>query len=247
MNPYETQRAVAEYLLLHFGNADDVLGGLPGPEAAIGFPVRCVRELLDPATLPPDARALDVGCAVGGSSFELTRACRSVTGLDFSAAFIRAAETLRREGILQTQITEEGIRTRSFTAVVPPGADRSRARFSQADACELPRDLGTFHVVLAANLICRLPQPEVFLARVQSLVEPGGQLLLTSPLTWLDEFTPPEHWIGGTPEKPSLDALRELLAPAFTLELQTDLPFLIREHARKFQYGIACGTRWRRQ
>jgi len=30
------------------------------------------------------------------------------------------------------------------------------------------------------------------------------------------------------------------------LEIEIDLPFLIREHERKFQYGVSYGTRWRR-
>jgi len=45
----------------------------------------------------------------------------------------------------------------------------------------------------------------------------------------------------------TLDTLRELLAPAFTLEKRVDLPFLIREHARKFQASVAEGTLWRRK
>jgi hypothetical protein len=31
------------------------------------------------------------------------------------------------------------------------------------------------------------------------------------------------------------------------MELETNIPFLIREHSRKFQYGISLGTRWRRR
>lgn len=40
-------------------------------------------------------RALDVGCAVGGSSFELTRHFDQVVGIDFSEMFITAANVLR--------------------------------------------------------------------------------------------------------------------------------------------------------
>ena len=39
----------------------------------------------------------------------------------------------------------------------------------------------------------------------------------------------------------------ETLAPDFTLVQQKDLPFLIREHARKFQWSVALGTVWQRR
>ncbi|HRJ72267.1 MAG TPA: hypothetical protein PLS03_08575, partial [Terrimicrobiaceae bacterium] len=80
-NPYESGKLVDEYLLFHFGSDEDVLGGLPGPEEALGFPARCVRELLKD---PCGPRALDVGCAVGRSAFELAARCESVVGIDFS-------------------------------------------------------------------------------------------------------------------------------------------------------------------
>ena len=111
----------------------------------------------------------------------------------------------------------------------------------------LRKDLGTFDVVLAANLLCRLPDPSVFLARAAELVKPGGQFILTTPFTWLEEFTPRDKWIGGTAESESADALTRLLEPHFELKLSKDMPFLIREHARKYQWSVAWGTRWVRR
>jgi SAM-dependent methyltransferase len=112
---------------------------------------------------------------------------------------------------------------------------------------ELP-ELGAFDVVLGANLICRLPDPRKFLARLPSLVKPGGQLLLATPFSWLEEFTPREHWLGGRRDSPSsFEVLSQVLQSDFDLETTTNLPFLIREHSRKFQYGISFGSRWRRR
>ena len=45
----------------------------------------------------------------------------------------------------------------------------------------------------------------------------------------------------------TLDSLRERLSPEFTLDATWDLPFLIREHARKFQWSVAQATRWIRR
>jgi putative 4-mercaptohistidine N1-methyltranferase len=243
-NLYETPKLVAEYLLLHYGTAADVLDGAPGPADAVDFPVRLVRELL--ATTATASRALDLGCAVGASSFELARSCSEVLGVDYSHAFVAAANQLRASGEHAGEKAIEGDLREPFAVRVAEGVDRSRVKFEQGDAMTFDASK-SFDVVLAANLLCRLADPQRLIDRLPSLVRPGGQLLLTTPFTWLEEFTPKTHWIGGTTATGrSFNALHDLLAPHFALEHRTDLPFLIREHARKFQFGIACGTRWRR-
>jgi len=245
-NPYETEKLVAEYLFFHYADEDEVSGGHPVPREALNFPVRVVAELADLARAP--RTALDIGCAVGRSSFELARVAQSVIGIDFSSAFIRSAETLKREGRLACHVIVEGERTVPFTARVPAGVDVSRVRFETGDASALRADLGTFDLLLAGNLLCRLPEPAKFLERLPGLVAPGGQLLLATPFSWLPEYTAPEHWIGGRPATgPSWDALCKALDPHFELQLSKDVPFLIREHNRKFQYGVPLGSRWIRR
>jgi len=246
-NIYESDRLVREYLLFHYGTADQILPWPNGPRDALGFAERCVSELLDAAALPQDARALDVGCAVGRSTFELARHCRAVIGIDYSRAFIDAAETIRVHGAIDYDYVVEGERTVHAAAAMPDDIDASRVSFEVGDAMALREDLGTFDVVLAANLLCRLPDPRKLIARLPSLVRSGGQLLLTTPFTWLEDYTPREHWIGGRGDVSSADALIGLLSPHFELRFQKDLPFLIREHARKFQWSVAWGTRWIRK
>ena len=108
-----------------------------------------------------------------------------------------------------------------------------------------PKRWVPYDVVLAANLICRLPDPDAFLSRLGGLVKPGGQLLLTTPFTWLEEYTPKEHWIGGIDsDRRSEEELTKRLSGEFSLHRHVDLPFLIREHERKYQLGIALGTAW---
>ena len=243
-NIYESDRLVREYLLFHYGNPDEILPWAGGPRDALGFAERCVTELLDVASLGADARALDVGCAVGRSSFELARHYREVTGIDYSRAFVTAATKVGQEGAADYDYVIEGERTAQAVARLPEGVDASRVVFEVGDAMSLREDLGSFDLVLAANLLCRLPDPRKFIDRLPSLVRPGGQLLLTTPFTWLEEFTPRKDWIGGREGESSADALRALLSPHFELRFQKDLPFLIREHARKYQWSVAWGTRW---
>ena len=244
---YESDRLVREYLLFHYGEPEEILPWKHGPREALGFAVRCVRDLLNSSSVGRDARALDVGCAVGRSSFELAGHCREVIGIDYSQAFIEAADKVRNAGSLDYEYAVEGDRTARAVARVPAGVDVSRVKFEVGDAMSLRADLGTFDVVLAANLLCRLPDPRVFLARVPELVKPGGQLLLTTPFTWLAEFTPREKWIGGTGHNEIADELTRLLEPYFELKLSKEIPFLIREHARKYQWSVAWGSRWVRR
>lgn len=246
-NIYESGRLVREYLLFHYGSAEDILPYPAGPHDALDFAVRCVDELIDPSIIPSGARALDIGCAVGRSSFQLARVCSEVVGLDYSASFIAAAERVRVEGEMEFMHAVEGERTAAAVARRPAGVDASRVLFAAGDAMALPEDLGTFDVVLAANLLCRLPDPLVFLDRLPGLVKPGGQLLMTTPFTWLEEFTPREKWIGGRDGSAGAEELEGLLGPDFELRFAKDLPFLIREHARKFQWSVAWGTRWVRR
>ena len=239
MNPYETQKLRDEYLLFHFGTAEEILPYPAGPTEALGFAVRTVTETL-PAT--PVTCALDLGCAVGRSAFELSAFCESVTAIDFSGAFIAAARELQHHGTLDYLRLEEGNVSTPLVARLPAHARPDRVQFETGDATDLRPDLGSFDIVHAANLICRLPEPAKLLKRLPTLVNQGGTLVITTPCTWLGEFTPPEHW----PKGPTLEWLKESLAPAFTLTRSLNMPFLIRETARKFQWTVAEASVWTR-
>lgn len=239
---YESNKLLAEYLLFHFGTADEILPPHrtwpAGMREALEFPVRTVAHF-SPGRV---ARGLDLGCAVGRSSFEMARNCAQIIGVDFSHAFIRAAETLRTGGTLAYERSEEANLRTDLTVKRSAGADGENLRFLQGDAMNLPSDLGVFDRVHAANLLCRLPDPKKLLVRLPSLVKPGGELVLATPCTWLEEFTPAENWpVAGT-----FDWLVEMLTPEFELIRQAEEPFLIRETARKFQWTSSLVTVWRR-
>jgi putative 4-mercaptohistidine N1-methyltranferase len=248
---YESPKLLGEYLLLHYGGAEEMRHQALPVDPAVSntpFPVRCVRQLLDTELLPDNPSALELGCSVGAAAFELARTCTHVEASDYSASFIHAAEQLKNTGCLEGVRMVEGERFLPFTATVAPEIDRSRTSFSVQDATALPQPLGPFDVVLAANLLCRLPDPEALLGRFADLVKPGGQLLLTTPFTWLEEFTPRSRWIGGGVTGPSSEEeLTRRLSEQFRLHRRVDLPFLIREHERKYQLGIAFGTSWIRR
>lgn len=107
---------------------------------------------------------------------------------------------------------------------------------------DLSADLGTFDRIHAANLLCRLTDPIKLLDRLPSLMNAGGQLILATPCTWLEQFTPPQNW----PDADTLSWLKNHLGKNFRLLLERDEPFLIRETARKFQWTRSQLTLWER-
>lgn len=240
---YESSKVLSEYLLFHYGTADEILPGHrtwpDGMRQALDFAVRTPGHFSE----TPVARGLDLGCAVGRSTFEMAANCDEVVGIDYSHAFIEAAGILRTKGTIDYERREEGAITTSLTARLPSGVKAERVSFLQGDAMALPGDLGVFDRVHAANLICRLSDPVKLLDRLPSLVKPGGELVLATPCTWLEEFTPPGNW----PDADTLTWLKNRLSRSFSLVREAEEPFLIRETARKFQWTSSLVTVWIRQ
>jgi putative 4-mercaptohistidine N1-methyltranferase len=242
---YETDAAVEQYLLFHFGTPGQICPLLPEARTACGFPVHCVSESLRGVALKKHDRALDLGCAVGRSSFELRRYFNEVVGIDFSSRFIAAAQQMQGQGRVTVRVHREGVAYDEALLELPVDVPTDHVHFEQGDACALRSDLGKFDLVLMANLIDRLPDPARCLARLPDLLHPKGWLIITSPYTWLEEYTPRAKWLDH--EKGTLGALKELLDPVFALQRAFDLPFLIREHHRKYQWSIAEATVWQKR
>lgn len=242
--------------MFHFGAPEDILPYHPSvaPHGALGFATRTANICIErsrAAGLSLGA-AFDVGCAVGRTSFDLSAVYDRVVGLDFSHAFIAAAESMRAAGVAEYECSVEGSRTTRCVARMPADARCDRVTFTQGDACALPSAAalgGKFHLVHAANLLCRLPRPVQFLESLPDLLVAGGLVVLVSPYSWLRQYTAQEHWLGGAPGSPtsSFEGLTAVMTRVgFKLVHTEECPFLIREHARKFQWGISHVTVWQK-
>lgn len=240
-NPYESSKLLGEYLLFHYGADAEVMPWENGPVDGLQFVRRTVEDLMDLEGLIGVGKALDLGCAVGGSTFVLAKYFNSVLGIDSSESFIEAAKKLSKEGYLEYEYLVEGDK---YEKTVARRTETSgKVLFSVGDACDLPSEIGSFDLVHAANLICRLPDPRLLIERFADLVKIGGQLVLTTPFTWLEEYTSQSLWLGNGDSKENLE---QMLGTQFKLEKSINLPFVIREHRRKFQYSVSFGTRWKR-
>lgn len=245
INPYETDTLVAQYLDFHYGPSHF---GVPNYSQTLAT---LAAELA-----PNHQRALDIGCAVGRASFELARHFQHVDGVDYSARFIDVALAMTRQEGFRYAVPLEGDLVDYRQARLADhalGAEQAaRIHFSQGDACNLKPKYDHYDLVLASNLIDRLREPARFLQEIGRRLRPGGILLLTSPYTWLEEYTPKANWLGGVRENGEAltthQALQRLLAAEFE-EVGTprDVPFVIRETARKYQHTLAQLTVWRRR
>ncbi|CAE7843950.1 mug158 [Symbiodinium sp. KB8] len=244
---YETQRLVDQYLGLHFpasglGSVDPILGHPSAPEHALRFPQRVAKMLADAAVgRGGNLRALDIGCAVGGSSFELAASgFNEVLGIDFSSAFIDAANRMKAGEETRFKLPTEGELQIEITAAHEANVDaevRQRVTFRTGDACRLKdevAELGQFDGALLANLLCRLPDPVACLDGLSVLLRPGAAAVILTPFSWL--------------EVRSKDQLKKLMEErGFAKIGEQQVPLLIREHQRKYQYIVSEATIWRKK
>ena len=248
---YETDALLAQYCEFHYGG--EYLG-------VANYPKACADLCLEAMGDRPKGRALDLGCATGRTSFELARAFDHVDGVDFTARFVRLALSLKEAGQVSYALPTEGGLTEQRTVrlqdlgLAPHGlADLAgKVGFHQGDACNLKPRFTGYDLIFAGNLIDRLYSPRRFLEDVHERLNPGGLLVLTSPYTWLEEFTAREEWLGGHLRHgqpvTTLRGLHEVLDTHFRLVgAPRQIPFVIRETARKFQHTLAEMTVWEKR
>ncbi|TKB57421.1 5-histidylcysteine sulfoxide synthase [Ferrimonas aestuarii] len=241
-NVYETDTMVSQYLEFHYGdryfNVDNFC------ESAVNVIV---------PHLSGRARALDIGCSVGRSSIELARHFAHVDGIDFSARFIQQGWDLINHGHKRYTIATEGelVDYKSVSLEALNAQDLvDNIHFSQGDACNLKPQFTQYDLVLASNLLDRLANPTQFLNQIGERLTSDGVLVLLSPYTWLEEFTPKEQWLGAKKidgeTLSSFEAINELLCQEYQLLHRQDLPFVIRETRRKFQHSVSELTIWKK-
>ena len=249
---YEDDALVSGYLLFHYGSVEQVCAGSEAaqwiPDTALQFPLATVWSTFENADAEQRVeRALDLGCAVGRSTFELANLADEVIGVDFSEAFICAASRILNGESLRIRRADEGHCGEEIEISFPAAAEltEGRVHFEAGDAINLRPHLGAFDLVHAANLLCRLPNPRTFLDRLPELVRSGGQLVLATPCSWMTEFTPQIE--QPTADETTLDFLHRHLDEAFEVISVQELPFAIREHSRKLQLSTSQTSLWRRR
>ena len=243
-NVYETDEIIAQYCEFHYGSEN------------FGIKNFCVNsvELLKPYIKNiKTAKALDLGCSVGRSTFELAKEFDEVVGIDFSANFINVGVKLKTYDNLIYKVKKEGeIFEEKSVSLDSLGLEdiKNKVTFMQGDACNLKDIYTGFDLIFCSNLIDRLYYPQKFLDDIPSRVNDNGLLVLLSPYTWLEDYTPKENWLGGymkdNKEVYTLDTLKENLSDFELLET-IDVLFVIKETSRKYQHTISQMSIWKKK
>lgn len=242
VNPYETDNLINQYMEFQYG--DDYF-------SVKNFAKSCAEISISYMDNKPKKKALDLGCAVGRMSFELAKYFDSVDGVDFSARFIQSAVSMQNLGYKKYKIPIEGevfeLKQAELSRLgLKEYSDK--CRFMQGDACNLDSKYNNYDLIFAGNLIDRLYSPKKFLNEIHTRLNKNGILILTSPYTWLEEYTPESDWLGGFKKDGenylTLQGLKEELARNFNFIKNHDVEFVIRETARKFQHTVAELSVW---
>ena len=163
--------------------------------------------------------------------------------------------SMQERGRIAYEIVEEGdIKRRREQTLEEIGlaGTAGNVQFWQGDACNLKAHFTGYDLILATNLIDRLYEPVRFLSTVHERLNDHGILVLTSPYTWLEEYTKKAHWIGGYYGENGLpvhgiDGLKMILSEHFELVETFDVPFVIRETARKYQHTLSQMSIWKKR
>lgn len=244
-NVYETDDLISQYCEFHYG--DENFGVKNFPKNSVDL----IKPYLDGVDTK---KAMDLGCSVGRSTFELAKTFDEVLGIDFSANFINVGVKLKKYDSLVFKVKTEGelFDEKSVSLKEFDLEDtKEKVTFMQGDACNL-KDLYTgYDLIFCSNLIDRLYYPQKFLDDVPNRVNDNGLLVLLSPYTWLEEYTPKKNWLGGyikdNKEVKTLDTLKENLEDKFELLDTIDVPFVIKETNRKYQHTVSQMSIWKKR
>lgn len=246
-NVYETDEQISQYCEFHYGKENFGVKNFPKNSVEVLKPyLRNIKK----------DKALDLGCSVGRSTFELGTIFDEVLGIDFSANFINVGIKLKKYENLTFKVATEGDLFDEKTVSLKDfnlDETKEKVSFMQGDACNL-KDLYTgYDLIFCSNLIDRLYYPQKFLEDVPNRINDGGLLVLLSPYTWLENYTPKENWLGGylkdNQEVKTLDTLRKNLETKGDFELvdTIDVPFVIKETNRKYQHTLSQMSIWKKK
>ena len=239
---YESDTQVSQYSEFHYGDEYYCVANFAKASAQF-----CIAKMQQVGK-GGNAKALDLGCAVGRSTFELATFFDRVDGVDFSARFIKTAFDMQERGEIRYHLIEEGeltsFKARKLTALGLSEVT-SKVSFAQGDACNLKPQFTGYDLIFMGNLIDRVYSPRKVLSDMAARLNAGGLLVVASPFTWLEEYTERKEWLGGYKDEngetlSSTLALEQALGDSFVrIGEPESIPFVIRETKRKFQHTLS--------
>ncbi|WP_323659798.1 5-histidylcysteine sulfoxide synthase [Aliarcobacter butzleri] len=138
-----------------------------------------------------NSKALDLGCCVGRTSFELAKIYDEVLGIDFSANYINIGVKLKLYDFVNYKIKKED-KTFEERAISLKDFDlekvKDKVSFMQGDACNLKEIYKDFNLIFYSSLIDKLYYPKKFLEDVSRRINKNGFFVFLSSHNWFNEY-----------------------------------------------------------
>ena len=237
---------ISTYGFDHYGDLDPER--FSEPSASPGSILKLLRKGL----LAMEAHAvrgpvIDIGCAVGRTSFELAKAFDDIVlGIDINFGMLKTAAAILEKGYVSYPRRHVGISfdRREF----PVAFERAEnVDFWACDATALPFSDEVFSTAISLNVLDCVLVPYDHLKELARILMPGGGAIVSTPYDWTVNATPVESWIGGHSQRSehkgkSEAVLRSLLSggshPNVIEELELisedDTPWTLRLHDRSY-------------
>lgn len=139
---------------------------------------------------------LDIGCAVGRTSLELSKTATGISlGIDLNFSLLRFAQSMLRESTLQFPLKKLGI-VYDRATLTSPLYNASLVDFWACDALAPPFSPATFGFIGALNVLDTVSSPKALLHAVGTYLRADGNALFTTPYDWSTP-APVQHWLGG--------------------------------------------------
>lgn len=244
---YDSYRQhVSTYTFDHYGDLDPAEH--EDTSVSPGSILNLLRQGLSDMPAQTAGPAVDLGCAVGRTSFELAKTVDDlVLGIDLNFTMIRTAALILHEGRVVYPRRRVGVafEKREFPAAFE-GA--SKVDFWVCDANSLPFGDEAFSLATSLNVLDCVQSPYDHIKEIGRILKPNGGALVSAPYDWNVNATPVEAWLGGHSQRSedlgaSEMMLRSLLCggthPYAVQELELvseseSIPWTLRLHDRSF-------------
>lgn len=137
-----------------------------------------------------NSKALDLGCCVGRTSFELAKIYDEVLGIDFSANYINIGVKLKLYDFVNYKIKKQD-KTFEERAISLKDFDlekvKDKVSFMQGDACNLKEIYKDFDLIFYSSLIDKLYYPKKFLEDVSRRINKNGFFVFLSSHNWFNK------------------------------------------------------------
>lgn len=207
-----TRQHLSSYAWDNYGDLDPAEA--PNGPAAPNGVGRCLHAGLEPIETRLEQPILDIGCALGRSSFELAAgSSQLVLGIDTNFPMLKLAQRILAEQRLSYPRRRIGVvyDRREFEINLPA---MDQVDFWACSGMSLPFRANRFGLAVGLQVLDSVGSPLGLLSAIADVLLPGGSAVLATPYDWSPAVTPVEAWIGGHSQRSETTGSAEPLLKA---------------------------------